>query len=159
MKGRQRGGALLLLAMAALALAAVPVLMMQLAVVREFALEGEALLGARAALAADSALAWFLRDGWRGCQGRLGAELPDLGMAVPAGLFAGSPELTQEADLRVRFLGPSALATDVDAWQVTVRARVRVPAGPAYQQTREAWLCVPRTEAGGPVLRAWRIVR
>ncbi|NTV73783.1 MAG: hypothetical protein HGA66_06210 [Holophaga sp.] len=154
-----RGGAALLMAMAVLALCAAAAWMVHRAVLRDVAMEGEALRGAWAALAADSAEAWFLKEGWKalppapaqeeGWDPRAGLVLP-----VPPGIFPREP--AQDAEVRARFLGPSSRWPGSGLWRLTVVGRVRGPR--PFVQTREVYVTIP-DERGPPTKRAWRIVR
>ncbi|WP_306600158.1 hypothetical protein [Geothrix sp. 21YS21S-2] len=154
-----RGGATLLMAVAVLALSAAAAWMMQRTVLRELAVEGEALRGAWAALAADSAEAWFLQEGWKalpprpapgqGWDARAGLALP-----VPPGVFPREP--AQDGEVLVRFLGPSSRWPGTCLWRLTVVGRVRGPR--LFVKTREVYVTVP-DERGPPTKRAWRILR
>lgn len=155
---RERGSAPLLLAVAVVTVAAGSALLVHRAVMRELAVEGEALLGARAALAADSSLAWFLEAGWRSvpAPGEGDQVIP-----VPPGVFREEPPLVHDGEVRVRFLGPSARWPGSELWKLTVRGRVMAGGrARAFVQIREAYVTVPREEERGqPIKRAWRIVR
>jgi len=144
-------------------LAAMCVFLMHRAVLRGWTLEGEALLGARAALAADSALAWFLEEGWKaqpegpgqgnGPDGRTVAGGEEI-LAVPPWVYPGEP--AQDGEVHVRFLGPSSRWPGTQLCRLTVVGRVRGPR--PFVQTREVYITVP-DERGPPTKRAWRILR
>ena len=148
---------MLLLAFAILTMITVPALVVQAALVREGRIEGDALLGSRAELAADSTLRWFLAEGWR-------PGLAEGSVQAPDTLLPGEGAFQPQGELRVRHLGPSSRWPEADAWKVTARGQVRVLAGDravrTFTQTREAYVTTVRgTEGAPPVLRAWRIVR
>ena len=154
-----RGGAALLMAMAVLALCAAAAWMVHRAVLRDLAMEGEALRGAWAALAADSAEVWFLEEGWKALPlapaqeegGDAGA-----GLALPVLPWVFPREPAQDGEVRARFLGPSSRWPGTRLWRLTVVGRVRGPR--AFVQTREVYVTIP-DERGPPTKRAWRILR
>jgi len=162
----ERGSVTLLLAFSVLALATVAVFALHRNLLREWAMEGDALQGARAGLAADAALAWFLAEWTTPAPGLPGGLQPDLVLAVPAGVLPEAPPWRVEGDVRVRFLGelPGAPDPGLDAWRLTLQGRVQVRSGGriqgTYTQTRQAYVVTPRGGAGArPALRAWRVVR
>jgi hypothetical protein len=156
----QRGGAAILLAFGILTMATAMAFLMGEAAARAWRMEGEALQGARASLAADSALAWFLRDG-RVFPAPPGSRL----FRAPPEVFPQERGLVRDAELLVSHLGPlPGSDPPLEVWKVTVTARLRVLAGDravaTYRQVREAYVAAPRNEAGARAeLRAVRIVR
>ncbi|BDU73365.1 hypothetical protein [Mesoterricola silvestris] len=152
-----RGGAALLLVLGILTLCAAVAWMAHRAVLREQAVEGEALQGARAALAADSALAWFLEEGWRDVPALLdsgdGRGREEV-LGVPARVLPREP--AQSGEVRVRDLGPSSRWPGSRVWRLTVVGRVTGPR--PFVQTREVYVSVAEGR-GPPIKRAWRIVR
>ena len=166
---RQRGTVTLLLAFAVLTLSTVAVYALHRNLLREWAMEGQALQGARAGLAADTALAWFLAEWTTPEPEARGQGWAETRLAVPPGVLAGAAPapLVVDGEVRVRFLGPLPTSLDpegtLEAWRVTVRGRLQVPGagrGGNYQQTRQAYVVTARGQAGArPVLRAWRVVR
>jgi len=150
-----RGGAALLMAMAVLALCAAAAWMVHRAVLRDLAMEGEALRGAWAALAADSAEAWFMEEGWKALPAQE-EEGRDAGLAlpVPPGVFPREP--AQDGEVRARFLGPSSRWPGSGLWCLTVVGRALGPR--PFVQTREVYVTIPDVR-GPPTKRAWRIVR
>jgi len=132
-------------------------------VMRERAMEAEALLGARAALAADGALAWFLAGGWTSPAGREdGAGVPDTLLAVPARVLEDGPRFRQDGEIRVLYLGGGEVPGR-DVWKLTLEARHHVTAGSrtlaTYRQLREVYVTTPAGVAGAaPALGGWRTV-
>jgi hypothetical protein len=151
MSPRERGQGALLLVAGALALATAPALALQRTVARELAMEGEALRGARADLAADSVLDWFLSEGWTAldaCPQEGGADAPD-------GIFRPGPGTREGGSVHWRRLG-SLPEQAGSLYRVRVRAFHRVPAG-TFVQEREAYFV--QSPGCPPVFRAWRILR
>lgn len=149
---------------ALLVLATVPAVLAHRAVLREWALEGEALLGNQASLAADSSLAWCLGAGWTPEPPDGAGDRAEALLTVPGSVLPGDRTVRTDGEIRVRFLGPWPGDPGLEAWKLTVRGRVRVLAGGrpvrTFLQVREAWVTTPKATPGaGPVLRAWRIVR
>lgn len=154
-----RGGAALLMAMAVLALCAAAAWMVHRAVLRDVAMEGEALRGAWAALAADSAEAWFLEEGWKDLPpppAQAAEEGWDPGPALPVPPWVFPREPAQDGEVRARFLGPSSRWPGSGLWRLTVVGRALGPR--PFVQTREVYVTVP-DERGPPTRRAWRILR
>lgn len=110
-------------------------------------------MGSRAALAADSALAWFLEEGWK-LVPPPGPDAPGEVVPIPPSVFAREP--AQDGEIHVRFLGPSSQWPGTQLWRLTVVGRVRGPR--AFVQTREVYVTIP-DERGPPTKRAWRILR
>ena len=159
-RASERGGAVLLLVLAALAWAAAGAFGAHRLVLRGWTLEGDALLGDRAALAADSALAWALAGAGPALAG--GDEAPggpsETVLAVPAWVLGPEPGLGLAGEVRIRRLGPGPAPGLW--WRLTVEGRVAVPATRpvrTFRQIREAYGCTP--PGGTPAVRAWRIVR
>lgn len=154
MRRRERGSALLLCAFALLAVGAASTFALHRSVLREWALEGDALQGDRAALAADDALAWFLATWTAPAAGG------DVLLAVPDEVYPEGPR--RSGTVQVRYLGGRPVGpgepAQVDAWKVTVTGRLHL--GGTWHQVREAYVLTPRGAPGAPpVLAAWRIVR
>jgi hypothetical protein len=153
----------LLLAVGVLTFVTGAALLVLQGVLRERAMEAEALLGARAALAADGALAWFLTGGWTSpAAPDDGAGVPDALLAVPASVLDGGPRFRQDGEIRVRCLGEGEVPGRV-VWKLTIQARHHLTAGPrtlaTFRQTREAYVTTPAGVAGAaPVLGGWRTI-
>jgi hypothetical protein len=143
---RARGGATLLMALAILAIMTAAAFAVHRSVLREWALEGEALQGERAALAADSALGWVL-DRW--------ADRPvETEFAVPGEVFP--PQASGRAWLLCLGEGPPGTRR---LWKVTVEGRIQPPGRSVpYRQVREAYVAEGEGTAN-PEVWAWRIVR
>jgi len=161
---RDRGSAPLLLVFAMLAIATVPAVLVHRAVMREFSLEGEALMGTRAGLAADSSLAWVLSAGWTPDPPDGEGGRRDSVVSVPGSVLPGEGAIHEDGEIQARFLGPWPGDPGLEAWKLTVRGRVRVMAGGrpvrTFLQVREAWVTTAKAAPGAsPVLRAWRIAR
>ena len=162
MTSGERGSATVLLAFAILALATVALFSVHRSVLREWAMEGDALQGARAGLAADAALAWFLADWTSPAPG--GTPPPETVLRVPASALPDLAPLGVEGEVRVRFLGalPGAQDPAWDVWRLLIQGRLVVRSGgrarAAFTQRRQAYVITPQGSAGAaPVLRAWRI--
>ncbi len=165
MRRGERGAAALLLLMSLMALLAAAGLQVHRSVVRELAMEGDALQGDRAALAADSTLAWFLEDGWR--EVHLADETPAVLVRAPGEVFGEEAEST-EGEVKVLRLGilePEPGIADGSArevWKLTIRGRRRPPGGAGeggHAQVREAYLVRPAAAGDTPLaLWAWRTV-
>jgi hypothetical protein len=109
LRAGERGGVAILLAFGLLALMAAAAFATGNNVIRELALGGEAVQGARAASAADAGLDWFLA--WAaGAGGGRAEPPPDLPADGAAGLFTapGDTLARQGFALRVQPLGPLA---------------------------------------------------
>jgi len=149
----EQGGVAILLVLAALAWTGAAAFAARRMVVRGWAMEGEALLGDRAALAADSSLTWALGEG-AGREGPAGTVL-----TVPAPVLPPEPGLRQAGEVRFHRLGPGP-GPGV-WWRLTVEGRVQVLAGSrpvrTFRQTREVYAC--QSPDGVMTVWAWRIVR
>ncbi len=146
------------MALAVLALCAGAAWMVHRAVIRDLVTEGEALRGAWAALAADGAEAWFMREGWKALPATAGGEEAGFALAVPPWVFPREP--AQEGEVRARYLGPARRWPGSGLWRLKVVGRALGPR--PFVQTREVYVTIPDErvdERGPPVKRAWRIVR
>ncbi len=146
------------MAMAVLALCAGTAWMVHRAVLRDLVVEGEALRGIWASLAADGAEAWFMREGWKNLPepggGEDRAREAGFALAVPPWVFSREP--AQEGEVRAHFLGPARRWPGSGLWRLKVVGRALGPR--PFVQTREVYVTIPE-ERGPPVRRAWRIVR
>jgi hypothetical protein len=159
MNAGERGGAVLLFAASALALAGVVSFALHRNLLREWAMEGEAQAGERVSLAADSALAWFL------IQDPPSPEALRSLIVVPERALPQGPGLRVTAELRLRDLGEGPPRPAGRLWKVTLLVRGRIGPGEAgeFLQVREAYVSAfSSPPAGGRCslsLRAWRILR
>ncbi|BDU77217.1 hypothetical protein [Mesoterricola sediminis] len=141
MRGRQRGAALLLAVAGLLALAAPALLLLHGALLRAWAMEGQALMGLRADLAAEDLRTWFLETGWPAYLG----EAPVEGAAPPAAFLNPG----QGGRIHVRPLG--CLEDGRPLWEVDLDAWLTGPGGDRWTQGRQLQVAgIP------PVLLAWR---
>lgn len=156
MRRGERGQAALLLVLGVLVVTTSGALALHHTLLRDVALEGEALRGARADLAADAVLAWFLLEGGA----LLTEERTDGSLEAPGGIFVPGPGAREEGTVVFRRLGPLPEGGGW-MWKVTLQVRHRVLAGnrtvAVSAQEREAY--VSRAAPAPPVLRAWRAVR
>ena len=174
---RARGGAALLAVFLLLAVMASVGLATSRNLMRELAICGEALQGARAAAAAESGLAWFLGqcagEGWRSRLDPVRGAGQGYVLAPAGDLLAGFPDqgpdqaLRLTFQVRVQFLGalPPAEAGRAEEllWRVTATGRCAVPGHDegGFHQARELLLASPGEDPDpprGPRILAWRAV-
>ena len=147
----ERGGAAIIAALALLSLLAGVGLAASRNLLRESAIQGDALLGTRAALAAESGLAWFLA--WAAGAGPADPGAPP---PLPPDLLAQPAEdrLRTACSLQIRPEPSRDSPGTAAAYRVTAEGRCEVLAGDgpvrSFRQVRELVVAVPFQDSAGP---------